>query len=124
MQNSEDISIVNTMSTPTKSYKIDYKPNGKSIQVDPAQIPYDETGNPGSVLEIALGNGIDIEHVCGGNIACSTCHVYVVSGLDSCTPISPEEEEQLQNASGRNDTSRLACQCVANGSKDLIIQIP
>src|SRR4051812_26002310 len=112
------------MSGPAKPYKITYQPNGKVVDVDPAKIPYDETGNPGSVLEIGLGNGIDIEHVCGGNIACSTCHVYVVEGLETCTPISVEEEEQLQNASDRTDQSRLACQCVANGSKDLVVRIP
>src|SRR5580692_5009376 len=112
------------MSTPTKSYKLTYKPNNTVVEVDPAKIPYDETGNPGSVLEIALGNGVDIEHVCGGNIACSTCHVYVMEGLETCTAISPEEEEQLQNAYERKDNSRLSCQCVPNGSKDVLIQIP
>src|SRR5580704_5883325 len=112
------------MSTPTKNYKLSYKPNNVDVEVDPGKIPYSETGNPGSVLEIALGNGVDIEHVCGGNIACSTCHVYVLSGLETCTPISSEEEEQLQNASDRTEKSRLSCQCVASGAKDLVIQIP
>jgi ferredoxin, 2Fe-2S len=112
------------MSNPTKSYKLTFKPNNVVVDVDPAKIPYSETGNPGSVLEIALGNGVDLEHVCGGNIACSTCHVYVTAGLETCTPISPEEEEQLQNASGREGNSRLSCQCVADGSKDVVVQIP
>jgi 2Fe-2S ferredoxin len=111
------------MST-TKSYKLTYKPNNTELQVDPAKIPYSETGNPGSVLEIALGNGVDIEHVCGGNIACSTCHVYVLEGAETCTPISPEEEEQLQNASDRQENSRLSCQCVPSGAKDVTVQIP
>ena len=111
------------MST-TKSYKLTYKPNNTVVQVDPAKIPYSETGNPGSVLEIALGNGVDVEHVCGGNIACSTCHVYVLEGGDTCTGISPEEEEQLQNASDRQENSRLSCQCVPNGAKDVTVQIP
>src|SRR5271163_4276165 len=100
------------MSGPTKSYKLTIKPNNTVVEVDPGKIPYSETGNPGSVLEIALGNNVDIEHVCGGNIACSTCHVYVLEGLETCTPISAEEEEQLQNASDRQENSRLSCQCV------------
>ena len=112
------------MTTPTKNYKLTYRPNNVTVDVDPSKIPYSETGNPGSVLEIALGNGVDIEHVCGGNIACSTCHVYVVEGLDTCTPVSPEEEEQLQNAAGREANSRLACQCVADGTKNVVVQIP
>jgi ferredoxin, 2Fe-2S len=112
------------MSGPTKPYKIEYRPNGQTVEVDPAKVPYDETGNPGSVLEIALGNGIDIEHVCGGNIACSTCHVYVLEGLETCTPITPEEEEQLENAYDRTAQSRLSCQCVPSGEKNIVVQIP
>lgn len=111
------------MST-TKNYKLTYKPNNTVVEVDISKIPYSETGNPGSVLEIALGNNVDVEHVCGGNIACSTCHVYVLEGLDTCTPISPEEEEQLQNASDRQENSRLSCQCVPSGAKDVVVQIP
>lgn len=112
------------MSQPTKKYKMTFKPNNKVVEVEPEKIPYNETGNPGSVLEIGLGNGVDIEHVCGGNIACSTCHVYVLEGLDTCTTISSEEEEQLQNAADRRPESRLACQCVADGTKDILVQIP
>src|SRR5438552_2929875 len=112
------------MTTPSKSYKLTYKPNNTEVNVDPTKIPYNETGNPGSVLEVGLGNGVDIEHVCGGNIACSTCHVYVLQGLETCTPISPEEEEQLQNAADRQAHSRLACQCVPNGTQDIVVQIP
>ena len=112
------------MSTPTKPYKLTYKPNGVTVEVDPSKIPYSETGNPGSVLEIALGNGVDVEHVCGGNIACSTCHVIVLEGLETCGTISPEEEEQLQNAYDRQANSRLSCQCVPDGTKDIVVQIP
>jgi 2Fe-2S ferredoxin len=111
------------MST-TKNYKLSFKPNNTTVDVDVAKIPYSETGNPGSILEIALGNAVDIEHVCGGNIACSTCHVYLLEGAETCTAISPEEEEQLQNANGREANSRLACQCVPSGAKDIVVQIP
>lgn len=106
------------------TFKMTFKPNGKTIDVDSSKFPYEETGLPGSVLDIALGNGIDVEHVCGGNIACSTCHVIITEGLETCSPISAEEEEQLANASGRTDKSRLACQCVADGSKNVVVQIP
>src|SRR4051812_46117269 len=111
--------MVKPMTSPTKPYKITFNPGNRTINVDPSKIPYDETGNPGSLLEIGLGNGVDIEHVCGGNIACSTCHVIVDQGLETCNPVSPEEEEQLQNASDRTDNSRLSCQCVPDGTKDV-----
>jgi 2Fe-2S ferredoxin len=37
-------------------------------------------GLPGSILDIALANGIDIDHSCGGVCACSTCHCIVREG--------------------------------------------
>lgn len=107
-----------------KNYKVTFKPNNVTIDVDPSKFPYGETGQPGSILDIALGNGVDIEHVCGGNIACSTCHVIVASGFNTCNPISSEEEDQLGNAAGRTEQSRLSCQCIPNGSEDVVIQIP
>ena len=33
-----------------------------------------------SILDVALDNGINIEHACGGVCACSTCHMYVEAG--------------------------------------------
>ena len=112
------------MTTPSKNYKITFLPNNVTVEVDPAKIPYGETGEPGSILDIALSHGIDVEHVCGGNIACSTCHVIVTEGQDTCNEISSDEMDQLDNASGRTDQSRLSCQCVPNGEKDIVVRIP
>ncbi len=33
-----------------------------------------------SLLEVALKNDIELHHNCGGVCACSTCHLYVVTG--------------------------------------------
>lgn len=107
-----------------KNYKLTFLPNNVSIDVDPAKFPYEETGQPGSVLDIALGNGIDLEHVCGGNIACSTCHVIIEKGFNTCSPISSDELDQLDNASGRTENSRLSCQCIPSGDEDVIVRIP
>jgi 2Fe-2S ferredoxin len=107
-----------------KPFKITFKPNNVTIDVNPSKIPYGETGLPGSILDIALANGVDLEHVCGGNIACSTCHVRVLSGGETCTAISTDEQDQLDVASGKTEQSRLSCQCVPNGEKDLVVEIP
>ena len=50
------------------------------VPVDPDKIPYGPTGQPGSLLDIAMGAGLDVEHACGGVCACSTCHVVVKEG--------------------------------------------
>ncbi|GJL54729.1 MAG: hypothetical protein NPIRA02_18610 [Nitrospirales bacterium] len=94
------------------------------IKVEPEKIPYGETGLPGSVLDIALGAGIDLEHACGGVCACSTCHVVVKEGLDTCPEPTEDEDDQLEEAPGLSLQSRLACQCVPNGKKNLVIEIP
>ncbi len=94
------------------------------VQVDPKNIPYGTTGLPGSILDIAMGNGVDVEHVCGGVCACSTCHVYVKQGLDSCSEGTDDEFDQLDEAPAITLHSRLACQCVPNGTADLVVEIP
>lgn len=111
---------------PKKTYKITYVGPDQSIevQVDPARIPYCETGQPGSILNVALGSGIEIEHACGGVCACSTCHVIVKQGLESCNEPTDEEYDQLEEAPGITLQSRLACQCVPNGTTDVVVEIP
>ena len=94
------------------------------VQVDPSKIPYGPTGQPGSLLDIAMGAGIDVEHACGGVCACSTCHVLVKEGLDSCSEATDDELDQLDEAPAITLQSRLACQCVPDGSTDLIVEIP
>jgi ferredoxin, 2Fe-2S len=94
------------------------------VEVDPSKIPYDRTGQPGSVLEIALGHGIPIDHACGGVCACSTCHVIVREGLESCNEATEDEEDMVDQAPGLTTESRLGCQCVPDGSRDLVVEVP
>ena len=101
-----------------KPFTITYKtPEEQTIEVkvDPEKIPYGPTGLPGSVLDIALAAGVDIEHACGGVCACSTCHVIVKEGFETCPEPTEDEDDQLEEAPGLSLRSRLACQCVPNG---------
>ena len=112
---------------PTKPYTITYilpDQTVQQVQVDPDKIPYGPTGLPGSILNIALGNGIDLEHACGGVCACSTCHVIVKEGLQSCNEGTDDEFDQLEEAPAITLQSRLGCQCVPNGTMDLVVEIP
>jgi 2Fe-2S ferredoxin len=74
------------------------------------------------VLDAALDNNIKIDHNCGGNCACSTCHIVVEQGFDSLNEMSEDEEDMLDEAEGLTDTSRLACQ--AKVTRDLVVRIP
>jgi 2Fe-2S ferredoxin len=109
---------------PTKKYRLTLLPSGKVVEVDPARIPYGRTGEPGSVLDIALTNGVEIDHACGGVCACSTCHVIVRQGLESCNEATDDELDMLEEARGVTLESRLSCQCVPNGTCDVVVEIP
>ena len=109
---------------PKKKYRITFLPMAETVEVDPEQIPYGRTGQPGSILDIALTHGIDIDHSCGGVCACSTCHVIVKQGLESCNEPTDDELDELEEARGLTMESRLSCQCVPNGSCDVVVEIP
>lgn len=96
----------------------------KEFTVHPAEIPYDRTGLEGSLLDIASGAGIEIDHSCGGVCACATCHVYVAEGLDTCPAATEDEEDMLDTARAVTPESRLSCQCVPNGTKDVVVIVP
>ncbi|MDH5739523.1 MAG: 2Fe-2S iron-sulfur cluster-binding protein [Nitrospira sp.] len=112
---------------PKVSYTLTFiQPNGDSttVTVDPEKLPCGETGLPGSILDIAMGHGVDLEHVCGGVCACSTCHVVVKQGLESCNEGTDDEYDQLDEAPMTTLQSRLGCQCVPNGTTDVVVEIP
>ena len=108
----------------TKKYKVTFMKEGKTVEVDPAAIPYGHNGLPGSILDIASGFDIDLDHACGGVNACSTCHVIVHKGSESCNETTDAELDELDMAPGLTPNSRLGCQCVPDGSTDLVIEIP
>jgi ferredoxin, 2Fe-2S len=109
---------------PTRKFRITFLPMNTTIEVDPAQLPYGDHGLPGSILDIALHHGVPLDHACGGVCACSTCHVLVKEGLKACNDSTDEEEDQLEEAPGLRPTSRLGCQCVPDGTVDIVVEIP
>lgn len=113
---------------PQKPYQIKFilRETGEEriVTVDPSKIPYGRTGQPGSILDIALAHDIDLEHTCGGVCACSTCHVIVRQGLASCNEATEDEEDQLEEAPGLTIQSRLGCQCVPDGTMEVVVEVP
>ena len=96
----------------------------KEIVVQPDDIPYGRSGLEGSLMDIAEGAGVEIDHACGGVCACATCHVYVTTGLESCAEATADEEDQIDTARAVTTESRLSCQCVPNGKMNLTVIIP
>ncbi|GAA4359802.1 hypothetical protein GCM10023185_26740 [Hymenobacter saemangeumensis] len=77
-----------------------------------------------SVLDVALNNGIQLQHNCGGVCGCSTCHIYVDKGGDELPEISDKEEDFIDRAVDPRLNSRLACQCVVQRDMQLTVTIP
>ncbi len=76
-----------------------------------------------TVLDVALRNGIGIEHACEKSCACTTCHIVVREGYDSLDESNELEDDMLDKAWGLEAESRLGCQARV-ADEDLVIEIP
>ena len=109
---------------PAKKFRVRFMPMDKIVEVDPEKLPFGDTGLPGSILDIAMAHGVQIDHACGGVSACSTCHVIVKEGGASCNEAEDYELDMLDQAPGNTVNSRLSCQACPNGAVDLVVEIP
>jgi len=80
--------------------KITFKNTGETFEV-PAGT---------SILECAIENNVPLEHDCGGNCACTTCHVFVLDGMANLAPMSDDERVLLESNDKLDSNSRLGCQ--------------
>lgn len=76
-----------------------------------------------SICDLALANGIEIEHACEKSCACTTCHVIVREGFDSLNEADELEDDMLDKAWGLEPESRLSCQALVD-DEDLVVEIP
>lgn len=76
-----------------------------------------------TVLDVALKNGIGIEHACEKSCACTTCHIVVREGFDSLEESDELEDDMLDKAWGLEPESRLGCQARV-ADEDLVVEIP
>ena len=74
------------------------------------------------LLDVAQAAGQPLEGTCGGQMACSTCHVWV-DEADALPAMSAEEDDLLDMTPHVRRTSRLACQIVV-GSEPLTVRVP
>ena len=109
---------------PTSSYRLKVRNTGEVFEIDHTNLPEHHDGPKGCLLGLLLANGVEVDHACGGVVACSTCHIYVHKGFDSAPEPIEEEDDQLEFAPAVTDQSRVACQCVPDGSEDVEVEIP
>ena len=99
--------------------KITFLPN-EDICPEGATI---EVAKGTSICRAALDSGIAIEHACELSCACTTCHIYIVEGLDSISEATDAEDENLDKAWRLQSNSRLSCQAIISDD-DLVVEIP
>lgn len=88
-----------------------------------SQGPLTVEAKPGeSILDVAEECGARVGHACGGNLACSTCHVYVQEGLESLGEISDKENDIMDKAFDVRPESRLGCQARL-ADEDVVVEI-
>ena len=102
--------------------KVTFLPANQTVEFDPDTLPYHEHGLKGSLLDIAMNFGLHLEHACGGNCACTTCHVVVKQGENNLSAMEEDEADRLDMAADLTLHSRLGCQAVVKG--DVVVEIP
>jgi ferredoxin, 2Fe-2S len=97
----------------------------RDVGVSPGALSIHHDGKPGSILDVMLGHGVHLEHACGGNCACTTCHVIVKQGFNKLGESSEQEEDLLDKAPGLTPTSRLGCQAVIDDpDAEIVVVVP
>lgn len=91
--------------------------------LEPVTLDQIEAGQ--TLLEVALGNDIDLHHNCGGVCSCTTCNVFVEKGMDHLDEISRREKDFLARVIHYRPNSRLGCQSLLlEGEGEIEITLP
>jgi len=104
--------------------QVTFLPEGKVVEYEHGQLPYRDHGKPESILDIALNNGIFLDHACGGNCACTTCHVQIKEGAHLLNEMDDDEADRLDMAADLQLNSRLGCQAVVEKPGKIVLEIP
>lgn len=96
----------------------------KTVEFERGKLPYFEHGKPESLLDVALNFGVHLDHACGGNCACTTCHVVVKDGKALLSEMDDDEADRLDTAAGLTLHSRLGCQAQIVKPGEVVVEIP
>src|ERR1700676_2073993 len=90
--------------------EVTFLPEGKTVQFENGKLPYKDHGKEQSLLDVALNNGIKLDHACGGNCACTTCHIWIKEGAQNLPEMDDDEADRLDMAADLQLNSRLGWQ--------------
>ena len=104
--------------------RVTFLPEGKTVEFENGNLPYKDHGKPQSILDIAINNNVFLDHACGGNCACTTCHVHVIKGAELLSEMDDDEADRLDMAADLQLNSRLGCQVVIEKPGEVVVKIP
>jgi 2Fe-2S ferredoxin len=105
---------------PKVTFIIDGTP--QTVEFEQGKLPYSSHGTPESFLDVARHFDVQLEHACGGNCACTTCHVIVREGEQHVSEMEEDEADRLDTAWDLTPQSRLGCRAVVKG--DVVCEVP
>ena len=86
----------------------------KRVDIDGAEDPVAIRTNQ-RLLDAMTLSGTPLLMACGGKGLCATCHVYIRTGAERLSPVTPRERSSLRMLSECRANSRLACQAKVTG---------
>src|SRR5690348_16702812 len=104
--------------------RVTFLPEGRTVEFENGKLPYKDHGKPQSILDIALNNNVFLDHACGGNCACTTCHVWVKKGAEHLSAMDDDEADRLDMAADLQLNSRLGCQVVVKEPGEVVVEVP
>jgi ferredoxin, 2Fe-2S len=104
--------------------QVTFLPEGKTVEFENGKLPYEDHGKEQSILDVALNNHIPLDHACGGNNACTTCHIWVREGAENLSPMDDDEADRLDMAADLQLNSRLGCQAQITKPGKVVVEIP
>jgi ferredoxin, 2Fe-2S len=104
--------------------QITFLPEGKTVAFEHGKLLYKEHGKQESILDVALNFGVSLDHACGGNCACTTCHVWVKQGGENLSEMDDDEADRLDMAADLQLNSRLGCQAQIIRPGKVVVEIP
>jgi 2Fe-2S ferredoxin len=120
----QDARIATVDNTAENTVEVTFLPEGKTVTFEHGKLPYQDHGKEESILDVALNHGIHLEHACGGNCACTTCHVWVKEGAENLSEMDDDEADRLDMAADLQLNSRLGCQTVITRPGKVVVEIP
>lgn len=111
-------------STHENLVRITFMPENKTVEFEHGKLEYQDHGKRESILDIALNFGVQLDHACGGNCACTTCHVVVKKGKELLSEMDDDEADRLDMAADLQLNSRLGCQVQVEKPGEIVVEIP